>query len=71
MLAASLIHLFATHLDPKTTGHPPCSIAMSLCPDLFKLCQKTAEPRFGGIATPIKYIDTYFLTRDLKGLNGH
>ena len=52
MLAASRIHLFATHLEPRSTGQPPWSIAISERPLLFMLYQKTALPFVGGIAIP-------------------
>ena len=66
--ATSLIHLLATSLLPSTTGQPPCSIVMSLAPDLLMLsfefylfsiveltlmlCQKMAAPSSGLAATP-------------------
>ncbi len=50
--AASLTHLLATHFDPRSTGQPPCSMAMSDRPLRLMLYQKTAEPFTGGTATP-------------------
>ena len=52
MFAASLTHLLATHLEPRRTGQPPWSMAMSDLPLLFKLYQNTAAPFSGGMATP-------------------
>ena len=52
MLAASRIHLLATHLEPRTTGQPPWSMAMSDRPLFFMLYQNTAEPLLGGTPTP-------------------
>ncbi len=41
-----------TYFVPTSTGHPPCSMAMSVLPDLLMLCQKTAELRSGRTDTP-------------------
>lgn len=52
MLANSLTHLLATHLEPTTTGHPLCSMCMSVRPLRLMLCQKMAAPLMGETDTP-------------------
>lgn len=52
MLAASRTHLLATHFEPRRTGQPPWSIAISERPLRLMLYQNTAVPLDGGTAIP-------------------